>query len=252
MQIPYPPQLLIGTSTGSESPEAFDRSGREFLQYFKDLTDVKPHSAILDVGCGTGRMARALTTYLNERGIYRGFDISRAEIEWCTKNISSHLPNFAFEWSDVANTTYNPNGAYSPEAFKFPYSDNTFDLVFLTSVFTHMLPPGFKNYLAEVHRVLRRGGECFITYFLLNDDQESSIRKNPGGAAFTIPFRTAGDPYAVQFPGQPEHVVGYDEPYIRDSYRTCGLQICEPIHYGHWTGRKEFLSGQDIVIARKL
>ena len=30
-----------------------------------------------------------------------------------------------------------------------------------------------------------------------------------------------------------------------------GLKIVEPVHYGHWCAREEFLSCQDIILATK-
>src|SRR4051794_26342926 len=49
---------------------------------------------VLDVGCGIGRTAIPLTEYLSEHGSYRGFDISRESIEWCSREITSRFPNF--------------------------------------------------------------------------------------------------------------------------------------------------------------
>ena len=49
----------------------------------------------------------------------------------------------------------------------------------------------------------------------------------------------------------PESAVAYDEPYIRTLFPRCGLEIAEPIHYGSWCGRIEFLNYQDIILAVK-
>jgi hypothetical protein len=90
-----------------------------------------------------------------------------------------------------------------------------------------------------------------ITYFLLNENQAQSVRQNPDRAVYTFPFRKDGDPYAVQFRDNPEHVIGYDESYIREAYQSLGLEISEPIRYGFWSGRENYTSSQDIVVARK-
>jgi len=45
--------------------------------------------------------------------------------------------------------------------------------------------------------------------------------------------------------------VAYEEVYIRDLYQRVKLEIQEPILWGSWCGRLQFLSGQDIIIAYK-
>ena len=56
----------------------------------------------------------------------------------------------------------------------FPCADNSFDLVFLTSVFTHMFAGDVENYLSEISRVLKPGGKCLITWFLLDEVSRKS------------------------------------------------------------------------------
>lgn len=236
-------------------PDPYDKAtfeiiGQQYLGYFRDLCGLGVNDSVLDVGCGPGRMALPLTKYLSNEGSYEGFDIIKHHIDWCSQEITTHYPNFRFQWANVYNTTYNPDGVYQPEQYRFPYEDSRFDLVVLASVFTHMLPPGMEQYLAEINRVLRPGGCCLITYFLLNDEANELI-KLPKRSAFTFPIRHPERHYAVQFADRPEDVVGYEEPYIRSLYLKNGLDIVEPIRYGSWCGRKEFLSSQDIVIAKK-
>ena len=115
-------------------------------------------------------MALPLTRYLSPQGEYYGFDPTVESVRWCTEHITRRYPNFHFELVDLHNEFYSPSGKYRPEDFKFPYEDNSFDFVFLTSVFTHLFPDALRNYFSEVSRVLRSGGRSFITYFLLNPD----------------------------------------------------------------------------------
>jgi len=68
--------------------------------------------------------------------------------------------------STIPTTT--PGGQINPKKFVFPYADSSFDLVFLTSVFTHMLPEDVKRYMEEISRVLKSGGRSVVTYFLVN------------------------------------------------------------------------------------
>ena len=60
----------------------------QFLNYFRDWGRLLPTDAVLDVGCGIGRMALPLTNYLTPPGRYEGFDIMRANVDWCTSAIT--------------------------------------------------------------------------------------------------------------------------------------------------------------------
>ncbi len=208
---------------------------------------LQPDEAVLDVGCGSGRMALPLTGYLNSEGRYAGFDISQKAIAWCQEHITSAHPNFQFEVSDIYNSLYNPKGKYQSLDFRFPYPDASFDVVFLTSVFTHMFPPDVEHYLDEISRVLKPGGRCLCTYFLLNDESLAHIAE--GKSAHN--FQHEGPGYRTIHKKRPEEAIGLPETFVRDVYGKFGLAVHEPLHYGSWSGREPRLSFQDIVIATK-
>ena len=221
--------------------------GAEFIKHFTDLGGLKPNHKVLDIGCGIGRIALSLTGYLSRGGEYRGFDIIRDGITWCRENITPRYPEFHFEVVDIYNRTYNPRGKRSAADFKFPYRDDYFDFVYTTSVFTHMLPADMENYLAESARVMKRGGRCMHTFFLINGEAARLMAQDT--AVFNFIYRREG--YLTVSKIEPEKAVAYDEPCIRALYKKHQLKIIEPIHYGNWCGRKECLSGQDIVVAEK-
>ncbi len=56
--------------------------GRRYLSAFVDLGGLQPDHAVLEPGCGTGRMAEPLTGYLGEAGSYDGFDVVAEAVEW--------------------------------------------------------------------------------------------------------------------------------------------------------------------------
>jgi ubiquinone/menaquinone biosynthesis C-methylase UbiE len=225
----------------------FKLIGAEFLKHLTELGGLKPDHKVLDIGCGIGRIALSLADYLSREGEYWGFDIIRAGIMWCRENITPRRPDFHFEAVDICNKTYNPNGKYSAADFKFPYRDDYFDFVYTASVFTHMLPADLENYLAESARVMKRGGRCLHTFFLINDEALSLMGQ--GKAVYGFVYKCRG--YFTVSRVEPEKAVAYEEAYLRALYHKCGLKIIEPIHYGNWCGRKEYLSGQDIVVAEK-
>jgi SAM-dependent methyltransferase len=225
----------------------FVKIGDEFFGYFVEFCDLRPEHAVLDVGSGIGRMARPLTKFLTS-GSYAGIDIVPRGIEWCQRHITSRYPNFSFQHADVYNQEYNPTGTCQPGDFRFPFADESFDFVFLTSVFTHMLPNGMQRYLSEAARCLRPGGKCLITFFLLNE--ESRMRLSAGQSSMDFKF-PAGDGCWMHDRGIPEFAIAYDEATIRSRYDDARL-IVRALKYGSWCGRAEYLSYQDILIAEKV
>jgi SAM-dependent methyltransferase len=215
----------------------------QFLNSFIKYCDLKPDHRILDVGCGIGKQAVPLTQFLGPAGTYEGFDIVEAGIEWCQGAITSRYPAFIFRHVNVFNKHYNPEGIVLPEQFKFPYSNASFDFVYLISVFTHMLPEAVRNYVGEIGRVLKPGAKSFISFFLLND----LSRKVVADGNSKIPLNHERGDYAVADPAFPESAIGLSEDLIRRYYDEAGLEI-KDIHYGSWC-RPEGPFFQDIVIA---
>jgi SAM-dependent methyltransferase len=237
-----PPRRLMRNVGGD-----FKGVGETFVRYLVELCQLQPHEAVLDVGCGCGRMAVPLTRYLNEEGSYEGFDTDARAIQWCTDHITPKHPRFHFRVSDVRNRRYNPRGPHQASEYKFPYGDKTFDCVFLTSVLTHLLPEGMENYLSEVSRVMNDGGRCLITLFLLNGESLSFIKNGESG----LDFNHDRGCYRVADPNVPEQAVAYDEAFVLKLYRKYGLRIQEPIRYGSWCGRSRSFDYQDIIVASK-
>lgn len=224
----------------------FKEVGEEFFNYFVNLGGLQPHHRALDVGSGTGRMALPLTKYLKD-GSYEGLDIVAPSVEWCQKTYTSRYPNFRFHFSDIYNKEYNPAGKFKASEYKFPFESASFDFVFLTSVFTHMLPPDMENYLSEIARVLKSDGRVFITYFLLNPETLKLIEEKESHHNFSYDLQGC----RVDREDVPEAAVAYDENAIRNLYQKYALNISEPIYYGKWCGRTNGLSWQDMVVAVK-
>lgn len=237
-----PPRTMYFVGDGD-----YKAVGLEFRKLFTEYGGLKPEHRVLDVGCGIGRMAVPLTGYLTDGGEYHGFDIVKRGVEWCQANVTPRYPNFHFLHSDVRNKFYNPSGVYEASSYRFRYGDASFDFVFLTSVFTHMFPADMDNYTREISRVLKPGGTCLVTMFLLNEESKSLIEKASSTQNFV--YQLAG--CVTTDPTNPEGSLAFEETEVRSLLGRCGLSIREPVHYGSWCGRKEFLSYQDVVIATK-
>ena len=120
-----PPKRLLRFATDPNSD--FVETGRDFVDFLVRQCGLRPDHKVLDVGCGVGRVAVALTSYLDSNGGYEGFDIVPQEVAWCTTHVSSKFPNFRFQLADVHNLMYNPKGGTPATDYRFPYDDGCFD-----------------------------------------------------------------------------------------------------------------------------
>ena len=239
-----PPELM--KIVGSPSAESYVAVGRNLVAILRRHAGLGPNERVLDVGCGCGRLALPLTEHLTG-GAYEGFDVVPELVEWCRANISPRHPHFRFQLANVANTFYQARGAARASQYRFPYDDNAFDVVALTSVFTHMLRDDMMNYLGEVVRTLKPGGIAVMSFFLNNE--ESRAMKDVTRPEFR--WRRYGlSGIRVLDRKHPEGGVSYPEPTVRDALRRKGLEL-QQILFGSWCGRLRPVSGQDIVVARK-
>lgn len=102
-------------------------------------------SAVLDFGCGTGRMLHGLHSRVGGDGAFWGVDQDAARIDWAQCNLSppmsfvtcSTLPHLTFE-------------------------DRMFDLVTAGSVFSHISEMA-DAWLLELLRVTKVGGHLYLT-----------------------------------------------------------------------------------------
>ena len=240
-----PPVALM--HDGPRSYKEFKQNGDEFLRHYITLCGLQPDERMLDVGSGIGRKTLPLVGYLSERGTYDGLEVVRSAVEWCTKKYTRKYPNFRFHFIDIHNDLYNPAGTCKASAYTFPFADRHFDFVVLNSVFTHMVADEMENYLREAARVLRPGGRCLVSFFLLNEESVELIERGLS----TIDLRhEIGDARTVS-DKQPELAIGFRENYIARLYERVGLEMTRPVSYGSWCGRRDFLSYQDQVLAFK-
>jgi len=224
--------------------------GLKWVETFQAYADLKPDEAVLDVGCGPGRMALALAAYLGPEGRYEGFDVNPADIDWCKSEIEPRWPNSRFQLIDLHNGLYNPDGAAQADRVRFPYDDGTFDFVFMTSVLTHLLPDELSNYLHETARVLKPSGRCLITYFVLNETARAGIHRRHARFTFSHPVAPSA---WTESPDQPERAIAYEEGFLREEYRRANLAVVEPIRPGAWSGvlyEPPPRHSQDTVVAR--
>jgi SAM-dependent methyltransferase len=146
--LPLPPPALIVRVAGTGDTAWFLESGRLAAEAIRDAlrgdgAEIGQLRAILDFGCGCGRVTRR---WAGLRGVsVYGSDRDERAIEWSRRN----LPFAEFE----------TNGLAPPLVFE----DASFDLVYALSVLTHLPEELQRLWLRELHRVLRPGGRLLVT-----------------------------------------------------------------------------------------
>ena len=110
-----------------------------------------------------------------------------------------------------------------------------------------MLAEDVEHYLCEVARVLKTGGRCLISFFLLNESSLTLMRANNSSINLNINFGSCW----VADASDPEAVTGYEEDFVRAVYDRYNFEIKEPIDCGALCGREKFLSYQDLIFAFK-
>ncbi len=239
-----PPRGLIFTGGGD-----YTKLANMFFAYFKNYCNLQPNHSVLDIGSGIGRMAIPFIGYLDNNGRYEGIDIVKTGINWCNKHISKSNPQFRFNHSDIYNDLYNTKGKIKGEEYNFTYKNDEFDLAFLTSVFTHMLQAEVEQYIKEISRVLKPGGKCLATFFILNDISIDLMYKSED----TFKFAHNHGDYSFMSEDTKTANVAYNQQWIEKVMKENNLKI-DTIRYGFWSGRDkvEYPDFQDIVIASKI
>jgi SAM-dependent methyltransferase len=238
--MPVPPKGAHSVGDGD-----FRAIGAEFLGHFVRHGGLKPTDFVLDIGCGLGRMAMPLTQYLREPdGRYHGIDIVESAIEWCRQTITPIYGQFVFDHLDVRSALYNPKGSAAPDAVRLPVESAGVDFVIMTSVFTHMGSAEATSYLREVARVLRPGGRCFVSMFLMDDAAKTALRAKRSRLGFDP---DAAGPEFHADPKQPLAAVAYDHGGFLGMAAAAGLAPVKPVITGSWSGHAG-LTYQDLCI----
>jgi SAM-dependent methyltransferase len=149
---PYPPLPLanrVGSLEEAQDPYGFyDELGRRARE---DIERALPAGwsfdgkTMLDFGCGAGRTLRHFLPEADTAEFW-GCDIDAESIAWLDANLSPPLRLFE-------------NGPEPP----LSVPDETFDLIYAVSVFTH-LAETWSSWLLELRRVLKPGGLLVATF----------------------------------------------------------------------------------------
>jgi ubiquinone/menaquinone biosynthesis C-methylase UbiE len=106
---------------------------------------LRPEHNVVDVGCGSGRLAVALRSYLT--GKFYGTDVLQRALDYAAEKCARP------DWEFVR--TMEP---------VIPAPARSADYVCFFSVFTHLLDEDIYRFLAEAKRVARPGGTILFSY----------------------------------------------------------------------------------------
>ena len=146
--MPIPPARLRVAVSGIADPHDHLDAGRRSAEAIavlleRNQLEVGSFASLLDFGCGSGRVARRWAE-LPATEVH-GCDYNTEAIAWCQAN----LP-FA-RWA--ANRLAPP----------LPYEEQSFQLIYALSVFTHFAHDLQNLWMAEMRRVLAPGGFLIFT-----------------------------------------------------------------------------------------
>ena len=223
----------------------FNQIGDRFKNLLIEFARLNPSSDVLDVGCGTGRLAKSLVPYLDS-GSYTGIDVNRRYIDYCKDNYKSS--KFAFNHIDVQHDEYNPKSQTAAYDYRFPFKDASFNLSVGIAVFNHLDTRSVLRYIAEMSRVLRPKGVLFFTALILNPNSINRINERDK-PPFMFNYRT--DNSWHEYKGRRLINVAIPEAGIRRQLINCKMMIKEPIRFGEWCNSALALTGHDVVTAIK-
>lgn len=119
---------------------------------------------ILDVGCGEGEQLVAFESWGAQRAHLAGIDL-----------LESRLTRAVARFGGQA--THSGPDLRVGDASKLPWPDDTFDLVYQSTVFTSIVDGAMKNAVArEIMRVLKPGGVLIWYDFLVNNPRNPHVR----------------------------------------------------------------------------
>lgn len=248
------PPLSLMQTEGIQVIEEWFRWAEEWSFLLKVYGNIGLNSHVLEIGCGLGRTAFPLRYILLE-GTYDGFEICRYKVDFLQDNFTKVHPNFKFIWANIQNTFYNPTGDVKADNFVFPYADNSFDIVYAASIFTHLLPNITENYFRETTRVLQKNGRVVFSFFILDNYRPGQPRPfgfNDPMFNFDHPYASFGSEFSIANPSNPEELTAYKKSLIQKYATEAGLEFVQEPITGLWSGiTSNWVGTQDIVVLRK-
>lgn len=140
--------LAFAQAIGAASVEEYNLQGDGHVAVLRHH-GLREGMAVFDLGCGCGRTAEALVRS-GWKGNYTGVDV----IERFVAELRARCPGYK---------------AFRHRSTSIPSPDNSLDIVFHWSVFTHLSLEECYLYLKDTLRALKPGGKVVFSFLELND-----------------------------------------------------------------------------------
>jgi len=215
----------------------FVQLGRQVTNLLREHAGLTPDSRVLEIGCGCGTNAIALAETLHD-GNYTGMDIERVSLGAARDNLRLRRKRFQFDVLDIRSDAYNPKGLQLASEYVFPYPSESFDVVFLISVFTHLLTDEVSNYAKQIERILKPGGRCLFTAYLLDRNM-------------TIPFPFSSQEHSYMNEAIPGIAVAYRSGFLFSRFSETGMHCTAGPLWGSVHGGKSETGLQDVIVFSK-
>lgn len=209
--VPLPPPALRKGGQHFLSNDRLLSQSQHDVERLEAYAGLRDGLQLVDLGCGAGRLAIALL----ERAFsvsYTGIDVQSPPIRWGSRHITTLVPNYTFIAVDAPNPRYNPGGTAPTQ---WPLEENSADLVYAYSVFSHMTTREVSFQFEEAARVLHTKGILALTAFIEEDCPDESV--NPVGYG------------ALRWKGAC-HCVRYQRNYFVDLAEARGLVLHHFFH----------------------
>lgn len=155
---------------------------------FINKLNVNDKTEILEIGCSSGRSIIGFIQKNGKAKRYLGIDSLRSNIRWCNKYISRKNNWCEFQYLDLFHFLYNRTGTIVVNKdFKLDLHDNSFDLIYVSSVFTNWDDIDIKVFAKDFFRLLRSGGKLFVTGFI--EENVANLTENPDGYGLKYLYR---------------------------------------------------------------
>lgn len=136
--------LARRVTVGEASEQELEQSAEATLKELRDTVGILETDKVLEVGCGIGRMGRAMA---RSCGHWTGSDVAAPMLAIAAERLR-----------DLSNVDLIATSGYDLDVFE----DAVFDLIYCTAVFMHLEMWDRFRYIADARRVLKPNGRLYV------------------------------------------------------------------------------------------
>ena len=226
--------------------------GKRQFDYLKYLTN-KDEFCVLDWGCGFSPLGSYIKSNQIDSIKYIGVEPDKKAVRWLKNSLggTEFLSFYRLGMNKENNYIYNKSAVRNlnlniDELINLDFIP---DIVFSSSVFTHMFPSHATETFHKLNLISTDETLFVFTWLIL--DQTNKLSVEEGVADRKLPFHV-NEIYTYSLEN-PLVCTAYELSKLNEVYREGGHEIVN-IYFGSWSGgdRNNALGYQDVVISRKI